>query len=388
MAGFASYDRVSMRGTEYQAFVDTQMSCDALAGWLEAGDWRLDGEALSEEPSTAPASGELTFPRILWLALSWGNDAAIVSLTPTAPGADGAAGCEGKVSRLSRQPLQATGPFEADTSALVWQYGCTPSNQAVTVVAFAFGDDGSRAILRFKVPLALGTQQLDETKVYLGSSDLSPSKVATALANGDISIVGVDNVLGGLTQFEPGGNGPGTATVTSIDPFEATLTLNGYQGATGGGPETVSTAIRCDVSGHALAQAAATPVPTAQPTAAPAGHMEISVGSGSDAYSRVVDGPEVMCSHFSLDPPTWDLQYTSPDEGGLFMDLSIPASGEAALLLTDGNTIVQIDKPRVGGTLTATVDDRQSEVIFDATGTTFDGRATHITATCGAISRL
>lgn len=147
MAGFVAYEPVAMSGTDYQAFVDTAMSCDALAGWMEAGDWRLDGEALSEEPSTAPASGEMTFPRILWLALSWGSDAVIVSLAPTARGTDGAPGCEGKVSRLSRQPLRATGPFEADTSALVWQYGCTPSSQAVTVVTFAFGDDGSRAIL-------------------------------------------------------------------------------------------------------------------------------------------------------------------------------------------------------------------------------------------------
>ena len=338
----------------------------------------MDGEALSEEPSTPPASGELTFPRVLWLALSWGSDAAIVSLAPTARGSDGAPGCEGKISRLSRQPLQATGPFEADTSALVWQYGCTPLDQAVTIAAFAFGDDGSRAILRFKVPLALGTQPLDETKVYLGSSDLDPSKVVAALADGDINIASVDKVLDGLTTFEPGGSGPGTATVTSIDPFQATLSLDGYQGAAGGGPETVSTAIRCDASDHVLTEAAATPVPTAQPTAAPAGHLEITIGSGSDGYSRVVDGPEVTCTHLSLDPATWDLQYTSPDEGGLFMDLSIPASGEAALLLTDGDTIVQIDKPRTGGTLTAVVDDRETEVGFNATGTTPDGRTATI----------
>jgi hypothetical protein len=330
----------------------------------------------------------LTFPRVLWLALSWGSDAAIVSLAPTARGTDGAPGCEGKISRLSRQPLQATGPFETDTSALVWQYGCTPLDQAVTVVVFAFGDDGSRAIFRFKVPLALGTQPLDETKVYLGSGDLSPSKVVAALADGDINIASIDNVLGGLTKLEPGGSGPGTATVTSIDPFQATLNLDGYQGAAGGGPETVSTQIRCDASDHVLTQAAATPEVTAPPTTAPAGHLEITIGSGVDAYAKVVDGPEVICSHTSFDPPTWDLQYTSPDPNGLSFDLSIPPDGEASLLMIDGDTIVQIEKARVGGTLTAVVDDRQSEVIFDATGNTPDGRPTTISATCGAISRL
>ena len=387
MSGFVAYEPVAMSGTDYQAFVDTQMSCEALAGWMAAGDWRLDGEALSVEPSTPPASGELTFPRVLWLALSWGSDAAIVSLDPTNRGTDGAPGCEGKISRLSRQPLAATGPYVADTSALVYQYGCTPLDQEVTVVAFEFGDDGSRAILRFVVPLLLGTQPISDATVYLGRNDLSPAKVTAGLADGDISILGVDNVVGGLTKFELDGSAPATATVTSIDPFQATIAFDSL-GASGGTPQTLSTAVRCDVSGHALTEAAATPEVTAPPTVAPAGHLEITIGSGADAYSRVVDGPELLCTHNSFDPQNWDLQYTSPDSSGLFFDLFIPTSGEAALILSDGATNVQIDKPRTGGTLTAVVDDRQTEVGFNATGTTPDGRPTTISANCGAITRL
>lgn len=387
MAGFVAYEPVVMRGTEYQAFVDTTMTCDVLASWMQAGDWRLDGEALTVEPSTPPASGTTVFPRPLWLALSWASDSAIVGLVPTTRGIDGNPGCEGRISRLSRQPLTATGPYVADTSALVYQYGCTPVDQAVTVAVFLFGDDGSRAIVQTKIPLVVGEQPLDETTVYLGRNDLSPPAVVASLADGDISIIGVDQVVTGLTKLQPGAGSSSTADVSSIDPFVATLSFHGLTDPNGGPPETLSTGVRCDMSDHALAQAAATPAITPSPTPAPPGHLEITIGTGSDGYSRVVDGPEVTCSHLSLDPPTWDLQYTSPDEGGLFMDLSIPTSGEAALLLTDGATIIQIDKPRVGGTLTATVDDRQSEVIFDATGTTFDGRATHITATCGAITR-
>src|SRR5205814_9078797 len=93
-----------------------------------------------------------------------------------------------------------------------------------------------------------------------------------------------------------GGTATATATVSSIDPFVATVAVDGVSDTTGGAPQSMSTTIRCDISDHALTQAAATPEITAPPTTAPSGHLEVSIGAGAGAYSRVVDGPEVTCS--------------------------------------------------------------------------------------------
>ena len=387
MPEFVAYEPISVRGTDFQAFVDTPLSCDALAGWMTAGDWRLDDKALSAQASSEPDSGATIFPRILWLALSWGQEAAIVSLAPKSPEADANSGCEGRISRLSRAQLQATGPFQADTSALTYQYGCTPLSQSVTVGEFIFGDDGSRVVMSAEIPLSLGDQALLDGKFYAGANALSPSTVVAGLADGDISLAGLDKILGGLATYAPTAPSFGTATVTSIDPFEATVTLAGYKDPSGTS-ETLSTTVRCDMSDNALTQAAASPAPVVSPTPGPPGHMEISIGSGTTGLSRTFDGSGVTCSHVTFgDSPTWDLQYNGGD-GGLFMDLTIQQSGESALLLSEGDTYIQIEKARVGGDLHTTVSDGGTTVEFNATGTTPDGRATTITATCAAISRL
>jgi hypothetical protein len=382
MPGFAAYAPIQMWGNDILAFASTNLSCDALAGWMQAGDWRLDAEALSPLPSATPAPGGITFPRIRWLALSRLADSAIVKLAATA----GDSGCDAKISRLSRQPFEATGAFASSTSALAYQLVCSPIAQEVTVGSYLFGDDGSRAFLTAKVPLVLGTHPLLDGSLAMGKSDFSPAKLAEALASGAIGQAGSDRTLGGLTTYTALPDATGTATVTSIDPFLATVEFTGLQDPKGG-RQALTAGMRCDMSSGILTQAALAPVATPSPTPAPAGHLEVTVGTGPKAFSRILDGPEVTCSFGILAKDTWDLQYSTADASGLVLSLYIPPKGEPSLLIFEGTISIQIEAARVGGTLSATVDDRGTEVAFTARGKTPDGRPARLSATCGAITR-
>ncbi len=380
MQGFAPYDQVQMIGTEFAASVFTVLSCDALAGWLQAGDWRLDGDSITPPPSTAPASGDVLPPRTRWLALSQPGEAAVAKLVDD--GND--TGCRASVGRLSQQPLSASGTFATSTTALAYQLACSPDTLSVTTGAFYVGDDGTRALISAEIPLALGEQSLLDGSVRIGKMDFALADLTETFST-SLDTAVLEARTDGLELYEAVYQvSTATATVTSIDPFVATITLGGFV-SEAGATQSVSAGIRCDLPGHLLTNAAIAPAVTPPPTVAPGGTMSLTIGS---SISESLAGPAISCSVGIMGADTWDLRYNDPE---LFIHLLISPEDGTFLTYTDFRTeiptSVQIDEARTGGHLDATVSDRGSEVDFTATGVTDDGEEVALSATCAAIER-
>ena len=380
MPGFAAYEQVQMIGNEFAATVYTPLSCDALAGWLQAADWRIDGSSSRPLPSSAPAAGDVVPPRTRWLAISRPGEMAVAKLV--SDGND--TGCRASVSRLSQQPLSASGTFATTTTALAYQMICLPDTLSVTAAAVYLGDDGTRAMISAEIPLVLGEQQLLDGEMRIGAIDFTLADLTESLA----ASLDTSAFMDGLELYEGVYQvSTGTATVTSIVPFVATITLGGFV-SEAGATQSVSTGIRCDLPGHQLERAAIAPPVTPAPTVAPAGSMSLTIGS---SISENLAGPAISCSVYGImGADTWDLIYNS-DPDVLFIYLLISPEDGTFLTYTDFRTeiptSVQIDEARTGGHLDATVSDRGSEVDFTATGVTDDGEEVALSATCAAIER-
>lgn len=380
MPGFAAYDQVQMIGSEYAATAYTALSCDALAGWLQAADWRLDGSFTGPLPSTAPAAGEVVPPRTRWLVISRPGEAAVAKLV-----SDGNTGCRASVGRLSQQPLSASGTFATTTTAMAYQMICLPEPLSVTAGAFYIGDDGTRAMISAKVPLVLGEQQLLDADMWIGAIDFTPADLAESFA----ASLGTLAFIGRLDGMEPYEGvyqvSTGTATVTSIDPFVATITLGGFV-SEAGATQSVSAGIRCDLPGHQLERAAiAPPGWSPAPTVSAAGSMSLTIGS---SISENLAGPAISCWVGFTGADHWVLSYSDPE-----LEISLSISPDLGVLLeyidsrTEIPTWIAIGDAPNSGHLDATVSDRGSEVDFTATGVTEDGEEVALSATCTAIER-
>lgn len=381
MTGFAGYEQVQMIGGEFAATAFTDLSCDALTGWLQAGDWRLDADTLTPLPVETPAAGAVVPPRTRWLALSRPGDGVVAKLVSK----DAESGCSASVRRLSRQPLAGEGHFTASTTASAYQVICSPDSQSVQAAMFFFGDDGTRAFITAEIPLVLGEQQLLDGSVRMGKKDFTLAALTEALSQSLDGAVLYER----LENYEAAEGTTGTATVTSIDPLVATVEFTGLVSGDGVS-QSVTAGFRCDLPGRKLTNAAIPPEVTPPPTVPPSGTMVVTVGSGADGISESLAGPEISCSFGIMGEDTWFLQHDDSD--GVTVFVFIPPEDSATLTFYDWRTSiptrVEIDPARTGGHLTATVDDRGSEVGFTAEGVTGDGRDVHVSATCRAIERL
>ena len=382
MEGFVAHPAMEMRGGSHLAFVRTTLSCDALAGWLQAGDWRLDADAMAPLPSSTPAPDSPTYPRMRWLSLSRPGDSAVAKLASTS----NAGGCDANISRLSRQAFEATGPFTVSTMSLTYQVACLALGQEVTLGSIVFGDDGSRALITAEVALVLGTHPLTDASLTMGRSDVTPARMVESMAAGTVNQGGDGDPMASLTKYEGGEETTGTATITSIDPFIATIEMTGLVDPQQG-IQSVAIGVRCDQPSGALTKAAIAPASTPTPMPALPGQLDISVGTGADAFVRAVDDTLVTCSFGIQGKDIWTVEYFSPDEDGLSVSLFLRPDEEPSLLIFEGTTFIQVEAGRVGGTLSATVDDRGSEVGFTAEGETQDGRPVNISATCRGVTR-
>lgn len=384
MPGFAAYEQIQMSGGEMAATVFTPLSCDALAGWLQAGDWRLEGDAVAPLASAPPEMGAVVPPRTRWLVLTRPGDAAVAKLVTD----DEGSGCWATVSRLSRRSLSAEGAFAATTSALAYQLVCVPDTMSVLVATFFVGDDGTRAIVVAEVPLILGDQALLDGSVQVGRVDVTLATLTESFTR-SLDEAQLEQLWAPSERFELEAGGTGSATVTSIDPFIATIAFDGLIGLSGA-TQSLTVDIGCDLPRGQLAAAAIPPEVTPPPTVAPGGSMELTVGSGADGIAQTLAGPQITCSFGIMGAHTW---FLSHDDGGtVTVFLFAPADGSATFNYYDFRPAmpiqVDIDPPRTGGNLTVTVDDRGSEVGFTATGVTGDGRPVSLSSTCRAIERL
>jgi hypothetical protein len=368
---------VQLRGNEYLAEAHTSLNCDAFAGWLQAGDWIIDGRLENPQPSPAP-SPDAQSPSGAFFSISRPGDAGVVRTGSRD------SGCGGTITRLSRQRLEATGDVALTADALAYPVGCSPSAaQMVTFWVVYFGDDGTVASVRTDMPLALGDHQLTNVELRIGSSDRRPSNALDLFLFPTTDAL--DQFSTGLGSYAQGTPSSAHVTLTSIDPLIGTLLLTGLE-LSGGGTQSLTAGFRCDAPNHTLTDAAnmALPTPTPVPTPPPAGHLEVQVGNAIDEQ---VDGPDVKCSFLDYGggDTRWQLSYlVSPD--ALKVQLTVPASGSPFVTIGKGNLSFAADGSG-GSHLEATVEERGSGVDFVADGNDFGGAPIHLEAQCLAVAR-
>lgn len=385
--GLPPGSEVQLMGNEYLAEGYSAFDCTAFAGWLQAGDWIIDGTMKLPEssPGASPAPSPASSPDadtipITIFSISRPGDAAVVRVGPAAEG-----GCGGIITRLSRQDVQASGELTAATQALSYPIGCAAGEaHEANLSTVYFGDDGTVAYVKGTMPLALGEQEITDVELRLGQSDRRPSnslEMFLFASNDALDAWGSD-----LDTYSPGAGATAKATVTSIDPLIGTVALTGLQSSSGAS-ESVTLGMRCDLLGNQLTALAnyVAPSPTPGPTVAPGGHLEIQVGS----IDEQVDGPEVACSFFDYGggDTRWQLTYFNlAEEGALNVQLTVPATGEPFMTARKGDLSYAADGTG-GSQLDATVDDAGSAVTFTADGKEFDGAAIHLQAQCGNVTR-
>lgn len=387
MPGFAGVREVILHGNEWRAEVFSVLSCDALAGWFQAGDWRLDGEARPPSLSESPLPSGVKAPELRMIALSHGDDTMLVRLGSY----EGDAGCRALVLRLSTQTMRADGAFSADTSAMALQATCVANLQtlrAVQLRTFYFADDGPDAQMAVELPLVLGSSPITEAEVRIGDTDLTPVEFA-AISMG--SVEASQGLEDQLMTFE-GPNSEeevqlGTATVTSIDPLVATVDLAGLTDETGR-TLSFSATTRCDLAPGALTEAAAVATPSPSPTLAPVpvSRIEVTLGEGADAFSQVIENEYPFCEYGITAPDQWALAYDGDpgDAGVTYIRLRAGGSAEPLLDVEVNGASYRLTPAQ--GDLSASADDQGDMVNFIADGNTPDGRV-HLEATCRAVGR-
>ncbi len=375
--GLPPGSQVQWHGNEYLAEGHTTLDCNAFAGWLQAGDWIID-DTFRFDPSPGPTPNPDAIQLTLF-ALSRPGDGAVIRLGPAADG-----GCAGVITRVSRQDLQASGEVTATTGALSYPSTCISHHpQEVSWASAYFGDDGTHAYLKGTVPLALGDQELTEVELKIGRTERTPSEALELLMLPMIE--GLDEWSREFGSYAPSAGATARASVSSIDPLVATVSLTGLQSSSGAS-QSITVGMRCDLLNNGLTDianaVAATPTPA--PSAAPAGHLEVQVGSIDDQ----VDGPEVAClfADYGGGDTRWSLTYFPPVEGGVVVQLTVPANGEPFMTVRKGDLSYAADGTG-GSQLDATVNDTGSEVHFSADGQDFDGAAIHLQAECRNVTR-
>jgi hypothetical protein len=109
----------------------------------------------------------------------------------------------------------------------------------------------------------------------------------------------------------------------------------------------------------------------------------------ADAIDEQVDGPGLTCTHadYGGGDTSWVLSYLEDAEGALIVTLTVPISDQPFIFVRKGDLSFAADGTG-GSQLTATVNDRQSEVDFAAEGKDFDGAAINLSAVCSNITRV
>jgi hypothetical protein len=376
--GIVPFAGIDVTGNEYAATIYSEYDCDVVAGWLMAGDWLVGEDAALPAPTPDASGLSLSWPSVRWLELRRPGDGAVVRIGNS----EGETGCRGTLSRLSPQTLSATGAETVSGQALGYQFVCTPEERAASVAMLYFGPDDVRATVSATIPLKLGTHVLPGGTAAIGRRDIDLGYIVRLNTGGLGSDVNEahEEMMRGFVQYESAVINSGEATVTSIDPLIAEVTLNDLRSEAGDEADVTAT-IRCDLPGGLLTQLANAPepTPTPEPTPLPDGHLEVELGSRSVVY----DGPGVSCTA-GLFGSGWTLTFT-PDE---------PYEGLSLVMLTDDPqdwslTIAWNDdlvsSRRGHGDLEISVEETGDEVSLEATGRTGGGERVRVSAVCGDI---
>jgi hypothetical protein len=374
--GLVPLDGIDVVGNEYAATIYSEYDCDVVAGWLMAGDWLVGESAELPAPSPDAEGNELSWPSVEWLELRRPDDGALVKIGHS----EGESGCRGTLSRLSPQTLSATGDDTFSGEALAYQFGCGAEARAASVAMHYFGPGDVRASLGATVPLELGTHVIPGGTVAIGRRDVGLGQIVQLHTGGLGSDVDEahEELYRGFVEYESTRVNSGEATVTSIDPLVAEVTLSDLQSEDGDEIDVTAT-IRCDLPGGLLTEVANAPEPTAtpEPTPLPDGHLEVELGSRSVVY----DGPGVSCSA-GLFGSGWTLSF-APDEPyeGLSLVMLTEDPEEWSLTIAWDDTLVSSSPGR--GNLEITTQETAGEVSMEATGRTGGGERVRVSAVCG-----